>query len=119
MTLGPQDLAAIAPETTLAAMGCVILLLEAFAPETRRWFATLSLAAIAGSLYFLLRAPAGATFSGRLETSILTEAVGLFLAATAAIAILVAKPYLQRAGEERVATRKSAVVTGTTPAMPP
>jgi len=79
----------------------VILLLEAFAPATRRWFATLSLAAIAGSLYFLVRAPAGTTLSGRLETSLLTETVGLFLAATAAIAILVAKPYLERAGEER------------------
>jgi NADH-quinone oxidoreductase subunit N len=101
MTFTPQDMAAIAPETVLAAMGCVILLLEAFAPATRRWFATLSLTAIAGSLYFLLRAPTGTTFAGRLETSILTEAVGLFLAATAAIAILVAKPYLERAGEEK------------------
>ena len=97
----PQDLAAIAPEITLAAMGGLILLLEAFAPATRRWFATLSLAAIAGSLYFLLRAPAGTTFAGRLDTSALTEAVGLFLAATAAIAVLVAKPYLERAGEEK------------------
>jgi NADH-quinone oxidoreductase subunit N len=101
MTLTPQDMAAIAPESVLAAAGGLILLLEAFAPAARRWFATLSLAAIAGSLYFLLRAPAGTTFDGRLETSVLTEAVGLFLAATAAIAILVAKPYLERAGEER------------------
>jgi NADH-quinone oxidoreductase subunit N len=101
LQFGPQDLAAIAPEGVLAAMGCVILLLEAFAPETRRWFATLSLAGIAGSLYFLLRAPAGTTFDGRLDTSALTEAAGLFLAATAVIVILVAKPYLERTGEEK------------------
>src|SRR6266851_6999910 len=101
LQFGPRDLAAIAPEMVLAGVGGLILLLEAFAPATRRWFATLSLAAIAGSLYFLLRAPAGTTFSGRLETSVLTEAVGLFLGATAAVAILVAKPYLERAGEEK------------------
>src|SRR6266508_2758099 len=82
-------------------MGSLIVLLDAFAPSTRRWFATLSLAAIAASLYLLLRAPLGATFAGRLDTSELTRAVGLFLGATAAVAILVAKPYLERAGEEK------------------
>ena len=98
----PADLEAIAPEAVLAAMGGLIVLLEAFAPAaTRRWFATLSLAAIAGSLYFLLRAPAGTSFAGRYDTSALTVAVGLFLGATAAIAVLVAKPYLQRTGEEK------------------
>ncbi|MGH9366528.1 MAG: NADH-quinone oxidoreductase subunit N, partial [Thermoanaerobaculia bacterium] len=77
------------------------VLLEAFAPATRRWFATLALAAIAGSLYLLARAPLGASFGGRLETSALTSLLGLFLGATAAIAILVAKPYLRRTGEEK------------------
>jgi NADH-quinone oxidoreductase subunit N len=101
LQFGPDDLAAIAPEITLAAAGGLIVLLDAFAPSTRRWFATLSLAAIAGSLSFLLSAPVGATFAGRLETSALTEAAGLFLGATAALAILVAKPYLERAGEEK------------------
>jgi NADH:ubiquinone oxidoreductase subunit 2 (subunit N) len=96
-----SDLAAIAPEITLAVAGGLIVLLDAFAPSTRRWFATLSLAAIAGSLSFLLSAPLGATFGGRLDTSALTEAAGLFLGATAALAILVAKPYLERAGEEK------------------
>ncbi len=98
---GPQSLAAIAPEIVLAVTGSVIVLLEAFAPAARRWFATLSLAAIAGYLYFLLRAPIGATFDARLDTSVLTEAVGLFLGATAAVAILAAKPYLERTGEEK------------------
>ena len=101
LQFGPEDLAAIAPEMVLAAMGGVIVLLEAFAPAARRWFATLSLAAIAGSLFFLLRAPAGTSFAGRYDTSALSVAVGLFLAATAAVAILVAKPYLERTGEEK------------------
>jgi NADH-quinone oxidoreductase subunit N len=94
------DLLAIAPETVLAAMGCLILLLEAFAPALRRWFATFALAGVAGSLYFLIGAPAGTAFGGRLETSTLTVLVGLFLGASAALAILVARPYLERAGEE-------------------
>ena len=95
------DLLAIAPEIVLASTGCLILLLEAFAPALRRWFATLSLAGVAGSLYFLLAAPAGATFGGRFETSGLTALTGLFLGGSAALAILVAKPYLQRTGEEK------------------
>lgn len=95
------DLVAIAPESVLALTGCLILLLEAFAPALRRWFATLALAGVAGSLYCLLHTPAGPTFGGRLDTSALTVVVGLFLGASAVVTILVAKPYLERAGEEK------------------
>jgi NADH-quinone oxidoreductase subunit N len=95
------DLAAIAPETALAVVGCVILLLEAFAPAMRRWFASIALLGVAASLFFLARAPIGTAFGGRLETSTLTLLVGLFLGGCAALAILVAKPYLERAGEEK------------------
>lgn len=101
LAFGPNDLAAAAPEITLAAAGCLVLLLDAFAPSSRRWLATLSLAAIAASIYFLLNAPGGLTFGGRFETSDLTTAAGIIAAATAALAILVAKPYLQRTGEEK------------------
>ena len=58
--VGPEELAAVMPETILAATGCLLVLLDAFAPRLRAWFATLSLAGIAASLYYLLRAPAGA-----------------------------------------------------------
>jgi len=98
---GPLELAAIAPEIVLAAAGSLIVLLEAFAPRTRSLFATLALASIAGYLYFLSRAPFSVSFGGRLETSLLTQLFGLFVGATAAIAILIAKPYLSRTGEER------------------
>lgn len=101
LPFGPDELAACGPEIVLAAAGCLIVLLEAFAPFSRRWMATLSLASIALSAWFLTAAPHGVTFAGRFETSDLTVAVGLFAAATAAIAILVAKPYLQRTGQER------------------
>jgi NADH-quinone oxidoreductase subunit N len=95
------DFVAVLPEIALAAAGCLILLLEAFAPALRRWFATLALFGVAASLFLLLRVPGGDTFGGRFETSTLTVLFGLFLAGAAALAILVAKPYLERAGEER------------------
>ena len=101
VTLAPGDLAAAAPEIVLAAAGCFILLLEALAPSARRWFATFALLAVAGSLYFLARVPAGPAFGGRLDSSPLTLLAGLFLGGSAALAILVAKPYLERTGEER------------------
>jgi NADH-quinone oxidoreductase subunit N len=101
MRFGPEELAAVAPEIVLAAAGCLLILLDAFAPRTRSWFATISLAAIAGSLYELLHAPLGTSFGGRLETSLLTSLVGVFLGGTAAVAVLVAKPYLRRTGQER------------------
>jgi len=101
MTFGPEELAAVSPEIVLAAAGCLLILLDAFAPRARSWFATISLAAIAGSLYELLHAPLGTSFGGRLETSLLTSLVGVFLGGTAAIAVLVAKPYLRRTGQER------------------
>jgi len=68
----PADFQAAAPELALTLAGCLLVLLEAFAPRVRYWFATLSLAAVAGSLWLLLRAPAGASFGGRYETSALT-----------------------------------------------
>ncbi len=96
-----MDLDAITPELVVVAAGCLLILLDAFAPRARPWFATLSLASVAVSLGVLVRLPEGTSFSGHLETSPLTMAVGLFLGATVAVAILVAKPYLQRAGEEK------------------
>jgi NADH-quinone oxidoreductase subunit N len=98
---GQADFEAIRPELVLAAAGCLLVLLEAFAPRLQDWFATIALAAVAVSLSLLVRAPEGLSFGGRFETSPLTSVVGLFLGATAAIAILIAKPYLERMGQEK------------------
>ena len=98
---GPAELAACAPEIALAAGGALIVLLEAFAPRLRRLFAPVALLAVAVSLALLAKAPLGTTFDGRFETSPLTQLVGLFIGATAAVALLAAPAYLRRAGEER------------------
>ncbi len=101
VTFTHADLVAISPEIALAVTGCLILLIEAFAPGLRRWYASIALTGVAASLYYLARIPFGATFGGRYDTSSLTVLFGLFLGASAAIAILVAKPYLERTGEEK------------------
>jgi NADH-quinone oxidoreductase subunit N len=101
LTVTASDLQAVVPETVLAAAGCLILLLEAFAPGLRRVFAALALAAVVASQWVLMGLPAGLSFGGRLETSALTSSGGLFLAATAVVALLIARPYLRRTGEER------------------
>ncbi|MEP6802172.1 MAG: NADH-quinone oxidoreductase subunit N [Acidobacteriota bacterium] len=101
LQFGPEELAAIWPEIILSAAGCLLVLLDAFAPRSRNWFATLSLAAVGGSLAMLLKAPVGASFGGRLETSALTSLMGIFIGGTAVVAILVARNYLRRTGEER------------------
>ena len=98
---GQADFEAIRPEIVLAAAGCLLVLLEAFAPQLHDWFATIALASVAVSLSLLVRGPEGLSFGGRFETSPLTSVVGLFLGATAAITILVAKPYLERMGQEK------------------
>jgi NADH-quinone oxidoreductase subunit N len=95
------DLLAIAPEISLVAAGCLVLLVEAFAPGRRRWFATIALAGVGLSLYFLVQVPFGTTFGGRWDTSLLSVLIGLFLAGTMILTILVARPYLERTGEER------------------
>src|SRR5262249_10814858 len=96
------DLVAVAPEIALVAAGCLVLLLEAFAPRLRNWLATISLLGVAASLFYLLfQVPFGATFGGRYDTSLRSVLVGAYLGATAVVAILVARPYLERSGEER------------------
>ena len=101
LPFGQAELQVIEPELVLAAAGCLILLLEAFVPRARSWFATLALSGVAASLWFLVHAPYGTSFGGRYETSTLTLTVGLYLGGAAAIAILVARPYLSRIGEQR------------------
>jgi len=94
------DLASLLPEIVLTAAGALLVLLDAFLPRARAWFATISLAALAASVWLLLQAPLGVTFGGRYETSALTSIFGIFLGGTAAVAVLVAKSYLTRNGEE-------------------
>ncbi len=95
--LFPGDLASVAPEIVLAAAGCVLLLLEAFIPSSRRSFAAISILAVGGYLVLLERLPGGSTFSGTFDSSVLARVFGLFAGLAAVLTLLIARPYLDAA----------------------
>lgn len=97
------DILSAAPEIILAAAGGVLLLLEAFAPSTRRAFAALSLLAVGGYLWAIERVPSDAAFLGTLDGSLLSKYFGVFLGWGALLTLLVARPYLESAARQGIA----------------
>ena len=90
------DLLSIAPELLLAGAGCLILLLEAFAPSIRRAFTALSVLAglVAGWMAWTL--PHGETFASLIEATDLTAAGSLIVLASMILALLASQGYLRR-----------------------
>jgi NADH-quinone oxidoreductase subunit N len=95
--VAPGDLAAVRPEIVLAAAGCALLVLEAFAPSVRRAFAAVAILSVGGYLWTLEQLGGGTAFGGTLDASPLAQAFGLFLGLTAILTLLIARPYLERA----------------------
>ena len=95
--LAPGDLRSAAPEIALSAAGCLLLLLEAFVPATRRAFAALSILAVGGYLLLLEKLPGGSSFGGTFDSSVFARAFGLFLGLAAVLTLLIARPYLEAA----------------------
>lgn len=91
------DLRAVLPEVVLSAAGCLLLLLEAFVPASRRAFAAISILAAGAYMVLLERIPAGDSFAASFDGSILARTFGLFLGLSAVLTLLVARPYLERA----------------------
>ena len=91
------DARAALPEAVLAGAGCLLLLLEAFLPATRRGFAAISILAAGAYMVLLERIPAGRSFAGTFDGSIFAHAFGLFLGLATVLTLLVARPYLERA----------------------
>lgn len=91
------DLASLTPELLLSAAGCLILLLEAFAPGLRRAFTGLSVAASALAAWaaWSLVVP-GSSFGGLLVADRLTEVGSVIVLASAALALLASQGYLKR-----------------------
>lgn len=91
------DLASLTPELLLTAAGCLILLLEAFAPGLRRAFTGLSVAASALAAWaaWSLVVP-GPSFGGLLVADRLTEVGSVIVLASAALALLASQGYLKR-----------------------
>ena len=97
VAVGSRDLASAAPEIILSAAGCLLLLLDAFAPSLRKAFAAISILSIGGYLLFMQRAPFGPSFAGTLDGSVLARAFVLFAGLAAVLTLLVARPYLDAA----------------------
>jgi NADH-quinone oxidoreductase subunit N len=101
--VSPSDLISVRPEIALAATGLLLLLLEAFAPALRRFFAAISILSVGGYLWFLERLPGTSTFGGTLDASPAAQAFGLFVGLAAILTLLITRPYLESAERERLA----------------
>jgi NADH-quinone oxidoreductase subunit N len=93
------DLASITPELLLAIAGCLVLLLEAFAPKLRAAFTGLSVAATALAAWaaWVLVVP-GESFGGLLVADRLTAVGSIIVLVSAALALLASQGYLKREG---------------------
>ena len=91
------DLASITPELLLTIAGCVVLLLEAFAPKLRAAFTGLSVAAAALAAWaaWSLVAP-GPSFGGLLVADRLTAVGSIIVLVSAGLALLASQGYLKR-----------------------
>lgn len=90
------DWLAIAPEILLTAAGSLILLLEAFAPATRRLLNVLAIAALGGAAYLAIGVPSGTHFHGLIESDPLTAAFSLAILLAGALGLAAAQGYLAR-----------------------
>lgn len=91
-----QDVAAIAPEIALTVAGCVLLLLEAFAPSLRRTFHWLGLAAVGYASWLVATMPSGSSFSGLIEATPITALFAQAVLLATGLGLLVAPGYLLR-----------------------
>jgi len=90
------ELAALAPELTLAVVGTLILLLEAFAPALRRTFCWLAVAACGVAAWQVTGLGAGMAYHGLIETSRLTGAFSLAVLGACALSLLGSDGFLRR-----------------------
>ncbi|MCB9377996.1 MAG: NADH-quinone oxidoreductase subunit N [Holophagales bacterium] len=91
-----SDALAIAPEIALTIAGCVVLLLEAFAPRLRPTFHWLGVGAVAYAAWLVGTLPQGGAFSGLIESTPLTALFSQAVLLATGIGLLVAPGYLER-----------------------
>ncbi len=87
----------VVPELTLVLLGGLLVLLDAFAPRLRPSMAWISLAAVLGALLGRWLAPlAGEIWARALVVDSLGRFVDTYVLVAAALALLMADPYLKR-----------------------
>ncbi len=92
------DLWSLAPELVLAGAGIVILLLEAFAPGTRRAFTVLAAAAVVAAGWCLVAGFRGPSFGGLIEQTPITVGFGLVVLLSTLLGLVASDGYLRREG---------------------
>jgi NADH-quinone oxidoreductase subunit N len=88
----------LAPEMLLCGAGCLVLLLEAFAPRLRVLFTPLSLVALLAAGYAAWQLPAGTSFNGQLEAGPWTFAFSAVVLVSALLALAASDGFLHRVG---------------------
>lgn len=89
----------LAPEILLTAAGILILMLEAFAPATRRAFTALACLATAGAGWAAaVLVPHGPSFGGLIEHSEITLVFTAIVLASTLLGLLASDGYLRREG---------------------
>jgi NADH-quinone oxidoreductase subunit N len=95
--VGRADLWSLAPEIWLAAVGSLLLLLEAFTPALRRAWTPIALVGTLGAAWLALTSvPAGASFHGAIEASGVTTVGSIVVLIAASLALLASDGYLRR-----------------------
>lgn len=96
--VAPADLAALAPELTLALGGTLLLLLEAFLPAARRAFCGLGVVATGVAAVALSGLASGWAFHGLVEATPMTIAFSQAILLATALALLASDGWLVREG---------------------
>lgn len=94
--LEPNWIQAIAPEIILTVSGLVLILLDAFVPRGRAFFAQITVLALIAAAFAELSVPRGLQFGGTYEISGITLIFDLIFILATLLATLLSREYLQR-----------------------
>ncbi len=99
-TIARGDLAALLPELILIGGGVLLLLVDAFRPQSRWWLTPLAVATTGGAMAAVVAAAtggaAGVHFGGLIETTTLSLAASAIVLLAALLAVFASHGYLRR-----------------------
>jgi NADH-quinone oxidoreductase subunit N len=97
LSVNPSDLTAVLPELLLVTVGCVLVLLDAFAPSLRPRFAPLTvLGVVAAAILRWVTPLPGAVWSASLTVDAMARFVDTYVLLAVLLAAAMADPYLVR-----------------------
>ncbi|HVR43041.1 MAG TPA: NADH-quinone oxidoreductase subunit N [Thermoanaerobaculia bacterium] len=98
--LEPNWMRAILPEIVLSLSGIALILIDAFFPRIRPYLSQLTVLALLGTGFAVMRAPGGTYFGATWEISGLTLLFDLLFVGATLLATLFSREYLSREGLE-------------------